>query len=76
MLFFRSEDSLRTWCRQHGHSMGPIVSIDQLWRMATTWYATRLHADSRRPGPDEIRLIFAGLGLQGDFWDPGADSFS
>jgi hypothetical protein len=43
--------------------------------MATTWYSTRIQADSRRPGSDEMRAIFAGIGLSGGFWDPQADSF-
>jgi hypothetical protein len=52
------------------------VTIDQLWSMATTWYSSRLDAESRRPGPDEMRTIFAGLGLTGPFWDPTADDFA
>ena len=55
--------------------MRPIVRMDQLWTLATAWYSTRLQADSRRPGPDEMRGIFAGLGLVGDFWVPQADRF-
>ena len=49
--------------------------MDQLWRLATIWYATRLEETSRRPRPEEMRAIFSGLGLEGDFWDPKADSF-
>jgi hypothetical protein len=49
--------------------------MDQLWQMAVTWYSTRLRAESRRPAPTEIRSIFEGIGLQGDFWDPQSDSF-
>jgi hypothetical protein len=75
MLFFRSEEDLRAWCEEHGHNMGPVVSMKQLWGMATTWYATRLQPDSRRPQPNEIRGIFADLGLEGDFWDPQSDTF-
>jgi hypothetical protein len=75
MLFFRSEEILQTWCEQHDYPIGPVVTMEQLWGMATTWYATRLQEDSRRPKPDEIRQIFADLGLAGDFWDPHADSF-
>lgn len=56
--------------------MRPLVSIDQLWMLATTWYATRLQAQSRRPKPDEMREIFTGLGLEGNFWDPTSDSFA
>ena len=38
-------------------------------------YSTRLQENSRRPQPDEMRSIFAGLGLGGDFWDPQSDTF-
>jgi hypothetical protein len=55
--------------------MRPFVTMTQLWTLATTWYSTRLQEDSRRPRPDEMRGIFAGLGLEGDFWDPRADTF-
>jgi len=49
--------------------------MDQLWGLATAWYATRLSPNSRRPQPAEMRAIFARLGLVGDFWDPQADTF-
>jgi hypothetical protein len=75
MLFFRSEEMVREWCIAHASPMRPLVSMDQLWVLSTTWYGTRLQEDSRRPQPDEMRSIFAGLGLQGDFWDPRSDSF-
>ena len=75
MLFFRSEEQVKEWCERRGVPMRPLVSIDQLWTLSTTWYGTRLQADSRRPKPDEMRGIFAGLGLEGDFWDPTADRF-
>ena len=75
MLFFRSEEMVREWCTAHGYPLRPRVTIDQLWSLATTWYGTRLQENSRRPQPDEMRAIFAGLGLEGDFWDPRADSF-
>lgn len=75
MLFFRSEENARKWCQERGVPLNPLVTIDQVWQMATTWYGTRLQADSRRPKPDEIRAIFTSIGLQGDFWDPFADSF-
>jgi hypothetical protein len=75
MLFFRAEERVREWCAAKGVSQRPLVRIDQLWMLATKWYATRLQPDSRRPQPDEMRGIFDGLGLQGDFWDPQADTF-
>ena len=75
MLFFRSEERVREWCAARGFPVRPLVRMDQLWRLATTWYATRLQEDSRRPKPDEMREIFAGLGLGGEFWDPSSDNF-
>jgi hypothetical protein len=75
MLFFRSEERIDEWCRAKGLPRRPTVRMDQLWQMAVTWYSTRLQADARRPGPDEIRGIFERIGLQGDFWDPLADRF-
>jgi hypothetical protein len=55
--------------------MRPLVTMDQLWTLATTWYSTRLEENSRRPQPDEMRSIFDRLGLAGDFWDPQSDTF-
>ena len=75
MLFFRSEETVRAWCEGRGLPLRPRVTMDQLWGLASTWYSTRLQPDSRRPKPDEMRSIFAGLGLTGDFWDPQADRF-
>jgi len=55
--------------------MLPLATMDQLWTLATTWYSTRLQENPRRPQPDEMRSIFACLGLGGDFWDPQSDTF-
>jgi len=75
MLFFRSEEQVREWCAARATPVRPLVRIDQLWTLAITWYSTRLQAQSRRPQPDEMRGIFASLGLEGDFWDPRSDKF-
>jgi len=76
MLFFRSEELIGAWCKARGIAPRPVVRLDQLWQLAVTWYGTRLEAVSRRPAPDEMRRIFEGLGLHGDFWDPRADVFA
>ena len=75
MLFFRSEEQVRQWCRSKDVPLRPLVSIGQLWALAREWYATRLQPDSRRPAPAEMRAIFARLSLAGDFWDPASDTF-
>jgi hypothetical protein len=75
MLLFRSEETVSGWCAARGLPMRPLISLEQLWSLATTWYGNRLTVDSRRPGPDEMVGIFALLGLEGPFWDPKADQW-
>jgi hypothetical protein len=76
MLFFRSEELIAAWCKARGVTPRPIVRMDQLWRLAVTWYGTRLEPVSRRPAAEEMRSIFESIGLAGEFWDPRADSFN
>jgi hypothetical protein len=75
MLFFRSEELVRTWCRDRKVPVRPRVRLDQLWSLALAWYGTRLEPSGRRPQPDEMRGIFALAGLEDPFWDPRANSF-
>jgi hypothetical protein len=75
MLFFRSEELVKEWCAVHDTPVRPLVTIPQLWELARAWYATRLSPDSRRPRPDEMRVIFEGIGLTGPFWDAQSDAF-
>jgi len=75
MLLFRSEETVDRWCESHGSQRRPLVSLDQLWRLAVAWYANRLTVESRRPGPDEMVSVFASIGLTGPFWDPTSDAW-
>ena len=75
MLFFRSEARVSEWCAERGLPVRPIVSLEQLWKLAVAWYDTRMSPDARRPQPDEVRRIFARIGLKGPFWDPQSDEF-
>jgi hypothetical protein len=68
MLLFRSEEHVERWCRVHGLSQRPLVTLDQLWQLAVTWYGNRLTVESRRPVGDEVRRIFQAIGLTGEFW--------
>ena len=72
MLFFRSEELVSRWCAARGVARNPLVTMPQLWGLAWHWYADRLSETARRPGPDEMRRIFASLGLVEPFWDPQA----
>lgn len=75
MLFFRSEELVKAWCQARGIGPRPLVTMAQLWELAVAWYATRLSPEARRPGPGEMRRIFARVGLHDSFWDPQADTF-
>jgi hypothetical protein len=75
MLFFRSEEMVKAWCHGRGIVPRPLVTMAQLWELAVAWYGTRLSPEARRPGPAEMRQIFARIGLNDPFWDPEADWF-
>jgi hypothetical protein len=76
MLFFRSEEHVEQWCKANEVTKRPLVSLDQLWQLAATWYGNRLTVESRRPAPDEMVKIFSGIGLEGPFWDPNSDQWA
>lgn len=75
MLLFRSEETVRRWCEARGVPQRPLVTPEQLWELAVTWYENRLTEESRRPGAGEMVGIFARIGLEGPFWDPRADQW-
>jgi len=75
MLFFRSEEHVQRWCQVKNVPLRPLITLDQLWQLAVTWYGNRLTVESRRPEPDEMVSIFASLGLEGPFWDPKSDQW-
>ena len=68
MLLFRSEETVDAWCAARELPKRPLVSLDQLWVLATEWYANRLTEDSRRPAAAEMTSIFERIGLRGEFW--------
>ncbi len=69
MLLFRSEEHIHRWCSAWHQPMGGILSLEQVWGLATAWYGEdRRAAGWRRKTPEEARAIFAALGLSSDFW--------
>lgn len=75
MLLFRSEETVDQWCRGQRVPKRPLITLDQLWSLALTWYENRLTEESRRPRGEEMVEIFAGIGLEGPFWDPRVDQW-
>lgn len=76
MLLFRSEENVNKWCAERAIARRPLVSLEQLWQLATAWYENRLSAESRRPDANEMVQIFASVGLDGPFWDPHSDRWN
>ena len=75
MLLFRSEEMVTAWCAARGLPRRPIITLPQLWQLAMAWYANRMTPESRRPAAKEMVGIFAGIGLDGPFWDPHSDEW-
>jgi len=48
--------------------MGALLSLQQQWDLARTWYADRMAPDWRRRTAAEAEAVFAGIGLTGEFW--------
>lgn len=75
MLLFRSEEHVNRWCADRALPRRPLISLQQLWHLALAWYENRLTAESRRPAASEMKVVFAGVGMEGPFWDPLADQW-
>ncbi|HWC31502.1 MAG TPA: hypothetical protein VG709_00050 [Actinomycetota bacterium] len=68
MQLFRSEEHVERWLEERGLPRGALLTPEQLWGLARTWYENRLEPDWRRRTPDEAEAVFGALGLAGDFW--------
>lgn len=44
------------------------MTLEQCWELARAWYPDRLKPDWRRMSVDEMRALFARIGLTGEFW--------
>jgi hypothetical protein len=44
------------------------MTSEQVWRLASAWYADRLSPAWRRKTPAEAQEVFEALGLTGPFW--------
>jgi hypothetical protein len=69
MLFFRSEDHLRTWLA--GRPAGATVPVNQLARLAAAWWGDRLSPDWRPHTREQNQAILERIGLTGPFWRLG-----
>ena len=47
---------------------GASVPLEQVWRLAGSWYADRLEYGWTPRAPEAMERLLAGAGLTGDFW--------
>jgi hypothetical protein len=59
---------LADWLARTGTERGAVLDLDQLWDLATGWYAGRLSAGYRRRTPAQAAQFFSSTGLTGEFW--------
>jgi hypothetical protein len=57
------------WCDQWKQPRGAIISLEQQWKLARSWYADRLDMEWRRKTTEEIELLWKELGFTSSFWD-------
>jgi Alkylmercury lyase len=69
MLLFRSEEHIERWCQQWNQPRGEVISLQQQWRLAQSWYADRMQFDWRRKTTEEIKTLWTELGFTSPFWD-------
>ena len=68
MLLFRSEEHVDGWCEERRAPKGGLLTLDQLWGLASVWYRNKMEEDWRRRTPEEAEEVFGSLGLTGEFW--------
>jgi len=64
MLLFRSEEHVE----RSGKVKGAVMTPEQMWRLADTWYRDRDDPAWRRRSAEEAEEVFAQIGLTGEFW--------
>src|SRR5581483_6199902 len=68
VLPFHSADDVRGWCERHGQSMGEVVPLIQVARLARLWYGRHADPDWRKWSIAEAQDIFTQAGLTSGFW--------
>jgi hypothetical protein len=69
MLLFRDEEHVDRWCGMRAQPRGGLLTAEQLWDLARTWYSNRLDPGWRRRTAEEAQAVFERIGLTGPFWD-------
>jgi hypothetical protein len=68
LLLFRSEEHVDRWCAWRQIAKGAVVPLEQVWRLAGSWYADRLDPEWTPREPAAMQRLLSDAGLTGDFW--------
>jgi len=60
---------VRRWLGKNGRTVGEIVGLEVVWRLAKGWYADPRRPDWRARTRDESQAVIAAAGLGGEFWE-------
>jgi hypothetical protein len=69
---FCSTGCVHRWLERTGNSLGSVLDLGALWRLARHWYDGWLEPRYVRREPSQVRAYFRDVGLRGPFW--GFDS--
>jgi hypothetical protein len=69
MSLFRSEEHVQNWLRSNQRSLGAIVPLAQVWRLAKAWYLDPRQPSWRLRTRGESQAVLASVGLEGEFWE-------
>jgi hypothetical protein len=65
---FCSTECVETWLIQTGHTVGYLMDLATLWRLAEHWYDGRLDSGYVRREPARAKEYLYSVGLDGPFW--------
>ncbi len=65
---FHAEADVDAWCARHDLPKGAVLTMPALWAFASDWYGRHFDQPWRKRSLDEVRALFAGHRLTGDFW--------
>lgn len=69
MSIFRSEEHVRNWTSANNQSVGAIVPLAQVWKLAKVWYIDPRSRSWHPRSRDESQAVIRSAGLVGDFWE-------
>ena len=69
MTLFRSEEHVQRWLDRTGNARGAVISLEQTWRLARTWYADPRDRNWRPRSRDESQAVLSSVGLTDSFWE-------